>query len=398
MPTIHDAFEHHKQGRLEKAEAVYQQLLAAAPGDSDALHYFGVLRMSQGRRDEAIDLVTRALKIAPLNPDAWNSLGNMVAATGKPNAPEYAFKRALELKPDYLEAWYNLGNHYRRHRRREEALNCFRRVLDLNPRITGAYENCAMLLHRMGRPEEANAAFKAWHAADPDNPIARHMALAYAHEAPPRADDAYVVKMFDKMSGYFDESLGRLGYAAPALLSVAVAEFIPYAEGRLVVLDAGCGTGLCGPLLRSSARRLVGVDLSSGMLARARERAVYDELHEGELVAFMAAHPAAFDLVLSADTLVYFGPLEAAFAAAASTLKPGALFAFTLEAEPADSTEKHRLHPHGRYSHGAAYVRDCLAAAGFELLQLEDGVLRKETGADVHGHVTIARKKSLPGQ
>ena len=86
-------------------------------------------------------------------------------------------------------------------------------------------------------------------------------------------------------------SLARLGYAAPQLLTAALAEFIPFGEERLAVLDAGVGTGLCGPLLRSSARQLVGVDLSAGMLAKARERNVYDELHEGELVAFMRAHP-----------------------------------------------------------------------------------------------------------
>jgi len=394
MPTIQDAFEHYRHGRLPEAESVYQQLLAAAPNDSDALHYLGVLRMSQGRRDEAIDLVTRSLKFAPLNPHAWNSLGNMVAAARKMKSAEFAFKRALELKPDFMEATYNLGTLYRRLRRREEALDCFRRVLELNPRVTGAYENCAMILHRMKRPEEAAEAFRRWHEVDPKNPTARHMALAYAHEAPPRADDAYVVQTFDKMAGTFDDWLGKLGYAAPTILTSALSEFIPYAEGKLSVLDAGCGTGLCGPLLRSSARRLVGVDLSGGMLAKARERQVYDELHEGELVAFMNAHPAAYDIVISADTLVYFGQLEDAFAAANATLTAGGLLAFTVEAEPPDSTEKHRLNPHGRYSHSESYVRETLAGAGFELLQLEDGVLRKESGADVHGHITIARKKN----
>jgi len=397
MPRIEDAFEHYKHGRLQEAESVYQQLLTATPDDSDALHYLGVLRMGQGRRDEAIELVTKALKIAPLNQDAWNSLGNMVATTGKAKAAEFAFKRALELKPDLMQAWYNLGNLYRRTRRREEALDCFQRVLALDPRVVGAYENCASLLHRMRRHEEAAAAFQRWLEIDPQNPVARHMTRAHSHDAPERADDAYVVKVFDGFAGSFDRTLAGLDYAAPTLLSSAVSEFIPFAEGRLAVLDAGCGTGLCGPLLRSSARRLVGVDLSPGMLARSRDRNVYDELHEGELVAFMNAHPAEYDLVLSADTLVYFGELEAAFAASHATLKPGGLLAFTLEAQPADSKEKYTLHFHGRYSHGEAYVRECLERAGLQLLQLEDGVLRKESGKDVHGHVTIARK-SLPGQ
>ena len=392
MATILDAIEHTKRGRLPEAEAIYLQLLAAQPNNADALHYLGVLRMGQRRRDEAIELVTRALKIAPRNEHAWNSLGNMVAATGKLAAAEFAFRSALELHPDFPEALYNLGNLQRRMHKREESLQSFRRVIELDPKMSGAHENIAMLLFRLKRPEEAAEAFKRWSEADPENPIARHMLAAYTNQAPGRAEDAYVAKLFDRMSGYFDESLGRLRYVAPQLLASALAEIIPFGEKRLTILDAGVGTGLCGPLLRTSARRLVGVDLSAGMLAKARERNVYDELHEGELVAFMRAHPAEYDVVISADTFVYFGELEEAFGAAAGALRSGGIFAFTVEAEPDDSGEKHRIHNHGRYSHRADYVRECLAGAGLTLVQLEPGVLRKEMGADVQGHVVIARK------
>ena len=393
MATIHEAIAHFRAGRLSEAESIYLKLLAARPDDGDALHYLGILRHSQRRRDEAIELVTRAVKVAPLNADAWNSLANLGSAAGKLAAAEFAYQRAVELRPGFLEAWYNLGNLQRRMHKREEALSAFQRVIELNPKFGGAHENIALLNYRMKRFTEAGAAFKRWHDADPDNPVPRHMLAAFTQQAPERADDAYVTQVFDRMSSHFDDSLAQLGYAAPQLLCAALAEFIPFGEQRLVILDAGAGTGLCGPLLRSSARRLIGVDLSSGMLEKARARNVYDELHEGELVAFMQAHASSYDVVISADTLVYFGELGGAFAAATVALKPGALLAFTLEAESPDSAEKHRLNNNGRYSHRADYVRDSLAAAGLELLQLEPGVLRKEMGADVPGHVVVARRK-----
>ena len=60
----------------------------------------------------------------------------------------------------------------------------------------------------------------------------------------------------------------------------------------LDVLDAGCGTGLCGPLLAPYARRLVGVDLSARHARRRRsEKGVYDELVKGELTALPAGAP-----------------------------------------------------------------------------------------------------------
>ena len=129
------------------------------------------------------------------------------------------------------------------------------------------------------------------------------------------------------------------------------------------VLEFGCGTGLCGVLLRSSSKNLVGVDLSPGMLDKARARSIYDELVEGELCAFMRSRPAAFDIVNCADTLCYFGALEEAMAAARACLRPGGVFAFTLEAEPPDSEHRHRIQAHGRYAHRADYVTDVARAA-----------------------------------
>ena len=95
------------------------------------------------------------------------------------------------------------------------------------------------------------------------------------------------------------------------------------ASKSLDVLDAGCGAGLCGPLIAPCARRLVGVDLSGRMLAQARDKNVYDELIQRELTSYLRDSPAVFDAIVSADTLVYFGPLRDVVAAAARALRPG---------------------------------------------------------------------------
>jgi len=383
----------HQQGRIAAAESIYLDLLRARADDVDALHYLGVLRMGQGRRDQAVEYLRRSLDLAPANAHAWNSFGNVMLAGKNDAGAEQAYLNATRLKSDYAEAFYNLGNLYRRLRRRDAAVSAFQAALDLNPRFAGAYENLAMLFKRMERDDLRGAALRRWLVAEPDNPIARHMAAAHSREATPaRASDAFVTQVFDRFAGTFDESLANLHYAAPGLLSAALSEVIPFAERRLAILDAGCGTGLCGPLLRSSARSLVGVDLSPGMLVKAAERRVYDELHESELVAFMRAHPDSYDVIVSADTLNYFGALEDPFAAASGALRDGGVFAFTLEAAPA-ADAGFRLHDHGRYSHGERFVRECLAASGFHLVQLEAGALRKEGGEDVAGHIVLARKK-----
>src|SRR6202008_2341613 len=98
-------------------------------------------------------------------------------------------------------------------------------------------------------------------------------------------------------------------------------------------------------------------------LQLADQRQVYDELQEAELVAYLVAQHARFDLIVSADTFCYFGKLEAAFDTAARALKPGACLVFTLER--AGQQQDYVLGVHGRYAHSENYVRASLEQAGF---------------------------------
>jgi predicted TPR repeat methyltransferase len=159
------------------------------------------------------------------------------------------------------------------------------------------------------------------------------------------------------------------------------------------VLDAGCGTGWCGPLLRSTAGHLVGVDLSTGMLALARQRGVYDELHEAELTAFILTRPAAFDIIVLADVLCYFGRLEPAIHAAHDALLPGGLLCFSVEVlAQAPAEEGFQLGAHGRYSHTRPYLEQVMSGAGFGPPGIEAVVLRQELGEPVKGYLVTGRR------
>jgi predicted TPR repeat methyltransferase len=57
------------------------------------------------------------------------------------------------------------------------------------------------------------------------------------------------------------------------------------------VLDLGCGTGLAGERFRRSCSWLEGVDLSGGMIALARRKALYDVLEVGGLAGFLGVAP-----------------------------------------------------------------------------------------------------------
>jgi predicted TPR repeat methyltransferase len=429
---LQQAMQQHGAGHLDAALAMYQGVLAARPEHPDALHLSGVLHAQRGRHDDALALISRAIEVSPREAMFHNNLGNVQVERGDFDAAEASYVRALELDAARLDALNNLGVLMSRRGRADDAEKLLLKVIELAPDFADAHQNLAshhmrqghyteavqqcfdglivaprdgalrrllgMAYSTMGMNDKAVEVYRNWLAAESGNTIARyHLSACTGDAVPERAPDAYVAQVFDSFARSFDAKLGSLSYQAPALGTQAVARHLGPPAAALDVLDAGCGTGLCGPGLTPYARRLVGVDLSIGMLAKARLRACYDELVQGELVAFLQARPQAFDVIVSTDTLNYFGLLDACAAAAAAALRRGGLFVFTLEAHADDdgAAVGHRLHGHGRYSHRRAYVVAVLEDAGFDVTEMQQVVLRMEAGEPVNGWLvsaTVGRK------
>jgi predicted TPR repeat methyltransferase len=376
--------------RFEDALASFDRALALSPDFAEIHNNRGNALRELKRFEEALASYDRALSLRPEHADTHNNRGVTLHEANRLDDALESYDRALSLRPDYTEAHINRGNTLRELMRFEDALGSFRKALDYDPGLLWVNQPLGELLSRLGRTDEATAVYLSWLEADPTNPTARHMyAAASGKNAPERCDSRYVTALFDNFARTFDATLERLDYAAPQLLVAALAPRVPLGQGNLDVLDAGCGTGLCGPLLRSTARFLAGVDLSSEMLAAARARNVYDELAQAELGEFMAARPERFDIVNCADTLIYIGALEQVMTAAHRCLRPKGVFAFTVEALPEEISNPFKLTTTGRYAHSESYVREVMASVGFSETECRTVDLRKESGANVRGFLLI---------
>lgn len=424
-----------RTGDLDGAERLYHAVLELVPEHVDALHFLGILAHQRGQSERGVELIRRALARAPGSAGMLNNLGNILYEVDRFEEAAAAYEDAIGLAPD-AGTFNNLGATRRMQGRLDDARAAYEHALELDPKHASAHHNfgnllascsrmrdavehyCTALTLRpsdavvsrqlgvaysiLGRDEEAAAVYRDWLAREPGNAVARHMLAACSKEAvPERASDTCIVQMFDAFANTFDVKLAKLGYRAPELCRAAVAAAVGQPTKRLVALDAGCGTGLCGALLAPFARHLTGVDLSGQMLSKARTGGRYDELVQAELTSYLECARGRFDLIVSADTLVYFGALEAVSSAAAGALTPGGVFVFSVERVPDGSPNEmgHHLDSHGRYQHSAEYVRRTLEAAGLSVCGMEPGVLRVEAGAPVDGLVVTAKRElgfSLP--
>ena len=426
------AMEAHQHGQLAEAGRRYRALLAVAPHDADALHYFGVLMNQQGRHDLALDFIGKALQVAPGYTDARNNLGNVQKEQGLFAEAEASYRAviaarpqfvsahnnlgvvlkaqkrfaeaadacraAVTLAPEFVAGWINLGNALKGLEDTDGAVAAYYEALKLEPQSAETYRHLGRALVTSGRFGDALEVYRRYQQIEPDNPAIAHMIAACAGApAPARASDAYVQSTFDSFASSFDEVLARLDYRGPELCAALVADILGPPAAALDVLDGGCGTGLCAPFLAPYARTLAGVDLAPKMLGKAAERDCYTQLDEAELTAWLAAHPQQYDLVVTADTLCYFGALDEVLVAAASALRPGGHLVFTLELSgAADSDAGFHLHPHGRYSHTEAYARRMLADAGLAVLTLRQDTLRAELNAPVAGLLVAAQRPLAP--
>jgi predicted TPR repeat methyltransferase len=270
-------------------------------------------------------------------------------------------QQAVELAPDFVSAWFTLGE----------------------------------IRRELGERDAAVAAFREARRADPQDRHGASLRLMQLGAEPLAAmPPSYVQSLFDQYAPRFEAALlNDLRYRAPALLFKAVlavchAEKKPAFFSRAI--DLGCGTGLGAAAFARHVDRFIGIDLSPGMIEKARAGGHYAELEVADMAAGLAGRPdASADFLLAADAMVYVDDLAPVLSQAQRVLAPGGLIAFTTETHPGEGVI---LGAGLRYAHSAEYVRAAVAGAGLTLAHIEQGSPRNEGSVPVPGLVVVASK------
>jgi predicted TPR repeat methyltransferase len=370
-------------GRTAEALAELEGVLAAEPQHLDAWCHRAVALAELGRDAESLDCADHVLALEPDNGTAWFRRGHALERLRRLGDAQTAFERLLALQPHHAEAWFRLSQLQQRQGRLSQALVSLDHALAQAADHAGAWTQRGSLLKEMGRVAEAAAAFQRAIELGADAELNRFfLASLGADTSPATAPRAYVQALFDDYAEGFDEHLvDVLGYQAHRQLITPLAGL--QAQPFESALDLGCGTGLCGPLLRPIARQLEGLDLSQAMLDRAAMRGVYDRLTKADLVEHLRQTPARHDLVVAADVFIYVGELDAVFAGVARVLRPGGVFCFSVE--HADDDRPVALNAQLRYAHSLPYLQGLAQRHGLRLLRSVAEPIRRDRTQAIPG-------------
>lgn len=377
-------------GRLDEAIENYRMVIRAAPDFAAAHSNLGAALRARGDLDGAITSYRAAVRLAPNFAAAHSNLGVALRERGRHDEAVASCRTAVELRPDYAEGHNNLGVAQRQAGLLDDAVASYRRAVELRPDYAEAHNNLANALHGLGRLEEAVESYREALRHRPDHTRARHMLAALTGETTKTAPAEYTEALFDGYAPDFDRHLVKaLKYEVPARLADLLRRTIGGDAVFERAIDLGCGTGLSGEAFRPFARYLAGVDLSGEMIKRAREKGIYEDLMQGDVIDALAASFDRFDLFICTDVLIYVGDAADVFAASSAVAAPGALFCVSTEFYEG---EGYVLRPTGRYAHADTYMRDVAVANGFMEIARETTLIREEKGGPIEGRLFLFRR------
>ena len=378
---------HSGRGKVREAATCFEQALALDPGHAAACLQLGDSLMDLHDYDRALAAYRHALTLRVPFPEAHNNLAGALLRLGDPHAAIAECRQALVERPGYVLALNTLGAALGKVGLLVEAIAALGQAIDLSPAYANAYHNLGNVLDPDGRLEEARRAYRAALTINPTLEEARYNLAALGETPPPPSTPyPYLLRLFDSYAPSFDQHLVEaLHYVVPEKLYEAVLAARPGAAA-LDVIDLGCGTGLVGQRVRRIAGRLTGIDISARMLQWAGRRKIYDQLVLGDYVHYLSERQEPCDLVLAADVFIYAGDLLAVFQALGRLLRPGDLFAFSLEAT---SDADYVLQPNRRYAHSLGYIRRLARQAHFREVSVNSVRLRRQGEEHAAGLIIV---------
>lgn len=385
-------------GNYDEAIKLYNQVLAADENSSLPLVNLANAYFTIKEYAKAIDYAKKTLAIDSSSQLALIVLGNSYLAVEQLEDSLFYLQEAL--KCDSTDIWLlnSLSQVYQKMGHYSSAIFSANKAIELSNCDDSQSINMGYLLYEIALEKGCDYVLptaKKLLDSYPDNLILNHMCNSLLSTSGIKVAPAHFVRnIFDVFAPDFEKVLHGLKYAVPHLLSQQMAKFYQKTDSNLRILDAGCGTGLCGKFLQPycSKGALIGVDISTQMLKQADEKNIYNQLIGVDLLSYFNGEKNKFDAIIAADVFTYFGELNNLFLQMSKSIVIGGRILFSITQNTLSEKDYH-LHLSGRFLHSQSYVKQLLFNHGFLLEVFDDSILRQEGDQPVKGWIVVALKQ-----
>lgn len=324
--------------------------------------------------------------------DSWLQQSDVAQEAGDYIAAAKHLRRALQCNNKNYTALLSLSNLCLSLGTFVEGIKVAQWAVRNYPDDEKLYQTLGLLHAQIGNSKASSKALQHTLQLNPNLLNVRHILDGVNKNHTKIAPRQYIKNLFNDFADTFEHLLlHQLDYRSYLELADQVCALEPLKKSNVSVLDLGCGTGLFGYALLKKVKinNLVGVDLSTGMLAKCQERNIYHQLHNSDIVEFLQSRQDLYDCITASDVFVYIGDLTEVMRHSYQRLVTGGYFAFTVEA----LTRGNYILTHtGRYQHSIKYLTALQKLTGYSNISAKTIDLRKEYGNMVKGYLVLLQK------
>ncbi len=341
-------------GDLDQAVTLAGQLYAAAPDHLDVLYVCAGLYWKIGEHNQATAIQQRLVAAQPANAGHHERFIYFLRETGDVSgalAAAQAAVRECPSNPTLINALgilqLNIGDLQGSRKTFESAIHAF-------PDNLNANQNLSLVLLTEGRPEDAINAFSG--ALIP---------LEFVDMVAKDQEHQRLSKTYDGLAQSYDSNeLQRTwGRQTAQVIRTALGK-----DNLGDVLDLCCGTGSVGAAISAQTDHITGIDISRGMLEKARARGVYDQLITADILQALPSMDRSFSVVTCSVALYHWANLKPFFDKVTSVLLPDGYLIFSVD--PANDELDVGQSAPGEYAHSRAYIRRVTADAGLREISI----------------------------
>lgn len=148
------AFQLHKENKLDEAENMYIEVLETEPENAEAWNFLGIINMQKFRLSKAEEYIQKAISIAP-EPYFYENLAKVYLEMEDSPKAITIYKELLKLMPESFNYLFNLASAYKVSGDTDNAIETYKKAIEVVPNNPDTYFNLGLIYNNLSNPQEA---------------------------------------------------------------------------------------------------------------------------------------------------------------------------------------------------------------------------------------------------